>query len=290
MHHKTPSKTHRPSISNTMQWLSRTSTQQPSKPTRISEPQLIRSIELLPQPRSGVLGSGATVVRTPEEALREARVRLMPDGSAGRPEKVKKPSQKQKHQVLSPPQSPPLPPLPVPEEDETHFLSESERPLPPSRAAPLPPSAYPQEDSPDNGVAQAPILEPGVINGSPVPSPDELTMLPISFGVPPVTPTAPFEPILLSEPPTTEISPANTIVTLETSTETYNTSMNTLFSQPSYLVDYIESLLPRGRTRSDASSVYSTASDIASVQKELSAPIYSSPCRIHIFLDRPSAP
>ncbi|KAM6495833.1 hypothetical protein JOM56_008539 [Amanita muscaria] len=286
MHHKP----HRPSISNTMQWLSRTATQQPSsrytpsKPTRISEPQLIRSIELLSQPRSGALGTGATIVRTPEEALRDARVRLAPEGFDARPKKSS-----QKRDVRSPQQSPPLPPLPLPEEDEAIFLSETEGPPPLSKVAPLPSSAYPEEDAIEAKIAQVSVDEQVVLRNSRVCAPEDLMMLPLAFGVPPTMPPPSFEPILLSEPSSERVDPMNTIVTLETSTETYNTSLNTLLSKPSYLADYLRSLLPRRRTHSDASSMYSTASDIAARQ-ELSSPAYIPPCRIHIFLDRPSVP
>lgn len=273
-----------------MQWLSRTATQQsssrytPSKPTRISEPQLIRSIELLSQPRSGALGTGATIVRTPEEALRDARVRLAPEGFDARPKKSS-----QKRDVRSPQQSPPLPPLPLPEEDEAIFLSETEGPPPLSKVAPLPSSAYPEEDATETKIAHVSVDEQVVLRNSRVCAPEDLMMLPLAFGVPPTMPPPPFEPILLSEPSSERVDPMNTIVTLETSTETYNTSLNTLLSKPSYLADYLRSLLPRRRTRSDASSMYSMASDIAARQ-ELSSPAYIPPCRIHIFLDRPSVP
>ncbi|KAF8621660.1 hypothetical protein AX15_007674 [Amanita polypyramis BW_CC] len=283
-----------------MQWLSRSSSQQasaryaPSKPTRISEPKLIRSIEFLSHPRIGVLGSGATVVRTPEDALRDTRVRLSPElgeASDARQGKARK-SPRKRDTHLSAPQSPPLPPLPVPEEDETQFLSEPEGPPPqPSRTPPPPPSAYPEEHSPIADLAQ--VSEEVVLHGSRACSPEELVIPPIAFGVPPTTSPPPFQPILLSELPTGQVDPMNTIVELETSTETYKTSLNTLISQPSVLSDYIKSLFSRSRTRSNTSSIYSTtSSDVSNVAQDQSCrdPATSSPCRISVFLDRPSTP
>ncbi len=246
-------KSRSPSISNTMHWLSRANSatrHSPSKPTRIAEPTIIRSIDRLAGSRAGVLGSGATVVRTPEDALRDTRVRLSPssaDTSNARRLVRKKKSSKKQDAYFSPPQSPPLPPLPVPGDEETQYLSEAEDyPLPPTRPAPLPPSEYPEDSAVEN----------------------------------------PFRPILLSEPPTGNLDVRNVIVALETSTEIYKTSLTTLLSQPSLLSDYIRSLLPRSRSRSDASSVYSTHSDSSNISDKS----YSPPCRINIFLDRPSAP
>ncbi|KAF8745928.1 hypothetical protein AX14_004232 [Amanita brunnescens Koide BX004] len=257
-----------------MQWLSRGNS--PSK-TRVAEPKLVSS-------RTGILGEGAIVVRTPEEALRDTRVRLSPssaEASNARPVRTKKPSKK--HDIyFSSLQSPPLPPLPVPGEEETQFLSGSEdHPPPPTRAAPLPPSEYPEECSAVGTLAQ-PIT--GQIISRPC-SEEELAIPPILFGVRSTSPPPPFRPILLSEPPTGNVDVHNTIVALETSTETYKTSLSTLLSQPSLLSDYVRSLLPRSRSRSDASSVYSTDSDNSGQDRS-----YSPPCRINIFLDRPSAP
>ena len=278
-------KSRSPSISHTMQWLSRGYS--PSKPTRVAEPKLVRSVDvLLASSRTGILGEGAIVVRTPEEALKDTRVRLSPssaDTSNARLVRSKKPSKK--HDVyFSSLQSPPLPPLPLPGDEETQFLSGSEdHPPPPTRAAPLPPSEYPEECSAGGTLAQAPIA--GQIISRPC-SEEELAIPPILFGVRSTSPPPPFRPILLSEPPTGHVDAHNTIVALETSTETYKTSLSTLLSQPSLLSDYVRSLLPRSRSRSDASSVYSTDSDNSDGQVKS----YSPPCRINIFLDRPSAP
>lgn len=276
-------KSRSPSISNTMQWLSRANSatrHSPSKPTRIAEPTIIRSIDQLVGSRAGVLGSGATVVRTPEDALRDTRVRLSPSSAdtsnARRLVRTKKPSKK--HDVyFSPPQSPPLPPLPVQGEEETQYLSEAEDyPQPPTRPAPLPPSEYPEDSAVENLLIEDQIISRPC-------SEEELAIPPIVFGVRSTLPPPPFRPILLSEPPTGNVDVRCTIVALETSTETYKTSLTTLLSQPSLLSDYIRSLLPRSRSRSDASSVYSTQSDNSDKS-------YSPPCRINIFLDRPSAP
>ncbi|KAJ3513278.1 hypothetical protein NLJ89_g3037 [Agrocybe chaxingu] len=90
-----PSSSHtsrRPSVSSTMHWLSRSSTQAPStayaptKPIKVSEPKPVRKIDsLTPPQRSGTLGEGATIVRTPDEALRETGVRLTLDKDKSAP-------------------------------------------------------------------------------------------------------------------------------------------------------------------------------------------------------------
>ncbi|KAK2466256.1 hypothetical protein APHAL10511_001898 [Amanita phalloides] len=216
-----------------MQWLSRSSSKHRS--------------DLSP----GVLGAGATVVRTPEDALRDTRVRCSPHEAPHIPP-PRKPDAN-----FSPPQSPPLPPLPplpAPAEDESK----------PSR---LPPDEH-------QDLAQAPAY-----------SQEELPFPPIAFGVRSTSPPPPFRPILLSELPAGDVDPINTIITLQTSTETYKTSLDTLMSQHSVLTEYITSLLSRSRTYSNASSLYLTDGGNSNI-----AGNFSSPCRIDIFLDRPSPP
>src|ERR1700722_1595684 len=70
----------RPSFSNTISWLSRSATSPtsqshgPSRP-RISGPRLLDGYDPV---YTGTLGAGATVVRTPEEALTGTNVQLFP--------------------------------------------------------------------------------------------------------------------------------------------------------------------------------------------------------------------
>ncbi|KAF8076469.1 hypothetical protein FPV67DRAFT_1407125 [Lyophyllum atratum] len=297
----TPPRGRRPSISNTMHWLSRSSTQSssspyaPSKPTRISEPKLVRSIELLSNPRSGVLGSGATVVRTPNEALRETRVRLTFDGKpreggSPTPEEAQSRSSIASEKVQyatpaplesSPTTSPPLPPLPLPEEEESEFLeAEPEPPKQPPRPIRAPPSL------------PSPSLRPS-LKSKPVQNTEDVTHvppLPANISASPVPP--PFSPILVSEIPTGAVDPSKIIVTLETCTSTHRTTLETLKSRPSHLSKYLSFLLPSHR-HSAASSVYSNASDDMSTYRyHLTSQglLPQASFSIHIFLDRPSAP
>ncbi|KAF8897587.1 hypothetical protein BD779DRAFT_1491658 [Infundibulicybe gibba] len=271
-HHRS----HKSSISNTMHWLSRSSTQTststpyaPSKPTRISEAKLVRSIEILSQ-RSGVLGTGATIVRTPDDALRATGVRLTFDGKAQDEDVSVQPQQKREPlfapptgsksvesstpevEPISPPYSPPLPALRCLKKTRTTFSALGRRPPRVPRAPPL----HHHRCSPT----------PRKISPSP-------------------TPPA-FAPVLMSEVPTGAIDPSKIIVTLETCTVTY---------QPRSIqsVAYICSLLPRSRSNSVASSVYSTASaDMSTYRHHLASQglLPQSTFSIHIFLDRPSAP
>ncbi|GLB33880.1 hypothetical protein LshimejAT787_0107640 [Lyophyllum shimeji] len=293
----TPPRGRRPSISNTMHWLSRSSTQSsspyaPSKPTRISEPKLVRSIELLSNSRSGVLGSGATIVRTPGEALRETGVRLTFDGKptegrAPSPEAVKSRSSaaSSKAQLAGPPPSespsvsPPLPPLPLPEEEEAEFLRESEAPRQPPRPTRAPPTP-PSPSLRSSLKSTVPAAEDAI----------QVPPLPTNICASPRPP--PFKPILVSEVPTGAVDPSKIIVTLETCTATFRTTLETLKSRPSHLSNYLSFLLPSPRA-SIASSVYSTASDdMSSYRHHLTSQglLPHASFSIHIFLDRPSAP
>src|ERR1700734_4000465 len=64
------SKGHKPSLSKSMAWLGRSSAQYSSStPLRISEPKFVNTFDMVHSPRSGALGSGAIVVKTPQDAL-----------------------------------------------------------------------------------------------------------------------------------------------------------------------------------------------------------------------------
>ncbi|KAK7061775.1 hypothetical protein R3P38DRAFT_2493523 [Favolaschia claudopus] len=306
----------RPSISNPMHWLSRASTQSSvtlAKPTaRISEPKLIHSPTEVSSLRAGVLGSGATIVRTPDEALRDTRVRLTYDGagesresveatdpSDERPEEeqeieyspptsTRSSSASEEDEIPSPPDSPPLPALPADEKAAFSFdnmISPSFKfPLhPPTRAVPITPtlstptlSLRPSLKTKRTESVDAPVVIP--------PLPASVSSIP----VPPV-----FNPILLSEAPSSTADRSKIVVSLETCTTTYKTTLDTLSSRPSHLSDYIATLLGRRRSDSVASSVYSTDSaDLSTYRQHLVSrgllPQASS--SVHIFLDRPSEP
>ncbi|PFH52776.1 hypothetical protein AMATHDRAFT_138995 [Amanita thiersii Skay4041] len=293
MHHKKPSTFHRPSASR--DWFSRNRNGTPplsspyttSKHIPIPEPRLVPSVDLPSEPRSGVLGSGATVVRTPEEALRETGVRFTYDGKIQEPgtaELLK--SQTETVQpgtlklVRSPNSSPPLPPLPLPSEDETQLLSDTE-------------SDGPEPPSKDRLASPARAMTESVVTRT-VPAPSmHQTQKEASFLNIPPTPLPPFHPILLSDSPVVD-DPRDTIIVLETSTITYKTTLNSLESQPSHLLEYIHALpSARPRIHSKSSSIYSTTSDdVPIIRQHLDQQnSYStSTPRIHIFLDRPSTP
>ncbi|KAJ7228626.1 hypothetical protein GGX14DRAFT_614014, partial [Mycena pura] len=295
-HSPTTSRGHRPSLSRTMGWLSRSSTQSSvasAKPTRISEPTLIHTD--LMSPRAGILGSGATVVRTPDEALRDTRVRLTYEQSAGQqqePEEAQEleysprtsaeTSSEEEDECPSPLDSPPLPPLPSDEKERAESLSE-------------PTIAQPFSFPPVRAVPAAPIsaLRPSLKTRR-TESVDDASVVPalpsnISFS--PVTPS--FNPILVSAPPATA-DHSRIIVSLETCTATYKTTLDTLSSRPSHLSSYIDSQFGRRRS-SISSSVYSTASaseDMSTYRRHLVSQDLIPPCStsVHIFLDRPSEP
>ncbi|KAJ7754255.1 hypothetical protein DFH07DRAFT_743975 [Mycena maculata] len=305
----TTSRGRRPSISNPMHWLSRNSTQSSvgsTKPTRISEPKLIRSdrsLEILgtsPQ-RAGVLGSGATVVSTPDEALKDTRVRLNHDGfgeehrqqreqaEEGQEIEYHSPSSgsssEDEDEIPSPPDSPPLPPLPSdPEEKSTYFDVATQPfsmpPPRPCRAVPITPTLV-LRPSLKSTRAESVVASPVV------------PALPANISTTPVPP--PFNPILVSEAPSSTVDRSRIIVSLETCTATYKTTLDTLSSRPSFISNYIASLFGRRRSDSIASSVYSTASasdDMSAYRRHLTSQglLPQSSSSVHIFLDRPSEP
>ncbi|KAJ7498864.1 hypothetical protein FB451DRAFT_1117609 [Mycena latifolia] len=294
-HSPTTSRGRRPSISNPMHWLSRSSTQSSvasTKPTRISEPKLIRGIEILSS-RAGVLGSGATVVRTPDEALRDTRVRLNPESGDEHGQEIEyhhsppssnaSSSSEEEDEIPSPPDSPPLPPVPSDTEEKSTFHFD---PAPqPFSIPPRPNRAVPTAPS----LALRPSLKArrteSVSASSVVPA------LPANVSPTPVPP--PFNPILVSDAPSSTADRSRIIVSLETCTSTYKTTLDTLSSRPSFLSSYIASLFGRRRSDSVASSVYSTASDdMSTYRRHLTSQglLPQSSSSVHIFLDRPSDP
>ncbi|TCD69664.1 hypothetical protein EIP91_006681 [Steccherinum ochraceum] len=284
-------------------WLNRSSSSSsgssipyaPSKPTRISEPKLDAGN------RSGILGAGATVVRTPQDALAgtsaasaikspyNAEGVMTERGSPGR--------------AISP-NSPPLPPIPDFDDDEldSELLEVQEEvqedtrsvrsttPSRPTRA--IPPAPLQEELCEPSPMVRRPSLksisplESGYF--PPVPS------LPANLA--PSPSQVPFEAILISPPPTTSVDPSKVIVSLETSTQTYRTTLSTLTSRPSLLGSYLKSFFPAKDEDEDEMSVYSTQSDentsFHSIfhQHLTSSGLSVTSTNMHVFLDRPSAP
>ncbi|KAJ7095443.1 hypothetical protein B0H15DRAFT_921535 [Mycena belliarum] len=275
-----------------MHWLSRSSTQSSlgsTKPTRISEPKLIRGIDIVSS-RAGILGSGATVVRTPEEALKDTTVRLLPysDGTGEEtgqeiefhpsPPSSNASSSSDEDEIPSPPDSPPLPPLPSDPEEKSTFHFD---------ATPLPFSLPPR---PNRVVPSTPALS---LRPSLKARRTETVVPALPANVSPTPVPPPFNAILVSDVPSSAADRSRTIISLETCTTTYKTTWDTVSSRPSFLSSYIESLFEPRQSHSAASSVYSTASeDMSAYRHHLASQglLPQSSTSVHIFLDRPSEP
>ena len=119
---------------------------------------------------------------------------------------------------------------------------------------------------------------------------------------PPPSPLPPFDPILLSTVPSLPIDPKKTIITLETSTESFKTTMATLISREDcHFTGYFTKVLTEARKKqhSEASSVYSQSSEIEENLDSISSIFVNhilasgllapTPAALHVFLDRPSA-
>ncbi|PIL37133.1 hypothetical protein GSI_00825 [Ganoderma sinense ZZ0214-1] len=309
-------KSRRPSVSSPMTWLSRASSSAsiqsatpyaPSRPVRISEPRFANPVDALTAPRSGVLGAGATVVRTPQEAL------AGPRASASSPDllsRVRSPTPVQEYdEETDTPGSPPLPPIPdnvseYIDEDASQdtYVEDSEtiashpspmsvtvHPPPPNR----PPPSLPH--TPDMHVDAAPMRSTSPLRPHKAHSP--LDCFPAVPPLPAVAiqtpPQAPFSAILVSIAPST-LDASKIIVSLETSTATHKAMMSTLTSRPSHFTSYLLGLLPS--SDSDAQSVYSTTSDVDGSFNSIfhhhlaTSGVLQASTNLHIFLDRPSAP
>lgn len=282
------SRLHRPSITSPMNWLGRSSSSAstnsqpyaPSKPIRISEPQMQSTYNPTTR-RSGPLGAGATVVRTPQEALADTRsVRSL-----------ERDIPEEEESEYFPPQSPPLPPLPL-EDEEGEVRTVASRSSTPSRPTRPCPPVPPTESSPEP--SPTPSLRPSlkVLDSfPPVPA--------LPANLPSSAPPPPFDAILLSPAPSSISDPSKIIVSIETTTVTYKTTLGTLMSRPSFLSSYLESLLPSLPSTEDEDevSVYSRQSEVEGsfhsifhnhlTTSGLLPPPVST---MHIFLDRPSAP
>ena len=306
---KTPPKGHRPSFSKGINWLSRGSGTSVShgsihKPIRISEPMFANSLEIPHPPRSGVLGSGATVVKTPHDAL------CIPLTEEEEIFEIKSEHSDIENggnefgRLPSPPHSPALSPT-------LHKASHSLSDL----------SVFKKTST-----SSLPIITP-VTSGSKHASQWEHDTLRhgskagashhthgslknrkcsgSSFSVREVTPpidvtvsvtAPPFDPILVGPSPSSSMDPSKIIVSLETATSTHRTTMATLTSRPSHLSLYLNSL---HKADTDTASVYSSeastpqdASFTSIFHQHLASSglLPQASSAVHVFLDRPSAP
>jgi hypothetical protein len=115
----------------------------------------------------------------------------------------------------------------------------------------------------------------------PIPSiPDEI-----------LPPTPPFNAVILTAFANKPADLSQTIISVETATETHRTTLATLTSRPSHLSRYLLSLVPE-RSNSDAlpespssphfSALFRDSTTLAALASQSTTP--------HVFLDRPSAP
>lgn len=295
------------SISNPMAWLTRTASSSshaapytPSKPVRISEPKFLNSLDSLTQQRNGVLGTGATVVRTPQEALAgPGSLALFQAEVVDDDIFVIDHDAEPTPSYPIRPESPPLPPLP----DAESPICESVRSRTPPRPTRPPPAApeSPESDitvlDPYSPEPETTTLRPSLKSRSPNLSTYSPPMPAMPANISSSPPQSPFEPILISPLPTELIDHSKVIVSLETSTMTHRTTMNTLTSRPSFLSTYLKELLPSRKRDSDAVSIESDYSEATSSFNSIfhhhlttSGLLPQASTCIHIFLDRPSAP
>ncbi|EKM59237.1 uncharacterized protein PHACADRAFT_249537 [Phanerochaete carnosa HHB-10118-sp] len=244
--------------------------------------------------RSGTLGAGATVVRTPQEAL--AGPRLAEDAEDREDESdieaLEDDGDDASTYSHSMPNSPPLPPIPDDGESESDSPTPSTTSIPSRPTRPVPPPPVSDVDS-VTSISSTPSLRRPALkvldSFPPVPA--------LPANLPSSPPQPPFEPILLSPPPAGNIDPAKVIVSLETSTTTLKATMKTLMSRPSVLASYLQTLQPPPDSAvepetpvsrlSEAEGSFSTIFHRHLASSGLLLPNSSF---LHIFLDRPSAP
>ena len=283
-------------------WLSRSPNLQNSSTSYIASKSLkvVRSIDLISASRSRTLGSGATIVRTPDDALRDMGVRVKYLESTPKlasenqePEKTVKSKHRRgpsKQPILSPPISPPLPPLPLPEEDEEKQL-EGETIIATPRPNRLLPPAPDLHRSPSRRSSMK-FPKAFSITHSNSSSEEPPSVPPLPAHIAAFTQPPPFSPILVSEPSSLMVNRSKVIVTLETSTQTYRTTLPTLTSRLSHLSNYLLTLYRRSDAASALSSMYSNESEDAALYRQhlTSQGLVPTSANVHIFLDRPSAP
>ncbi|CCM01605.1 uncharacterized protein FIBRA_03665 [Fibroporia radiculosa] len=300
----TPPRQRGGSISSPRNWLSRTTSSSgnaapyaPSKPVRISEPKFLNGFEAFAQHRGGVLGAGATIVRTPQEAL--AGPRCISSFTADVDDVDTHEQDDDAQSYLARPASPPLPPLPDPDSPVSNNDTRSNTPPRPTRPPPAAPDASASSETLvlDSGGVDMSFLRSSLKTRSPSSSEysPPVPALPANLSSSP--PQPPFDLILITPAPTNMVDPSKIIVSLETSTVTHRTTLSTLVSRPSFLATYLKSLFPSHRRDSQGTeSIYSDASEAESSFDSIfhnhlaSSGLLAQTSCMHVFLDRPSAP
>ncbi|KAH9179708.1 hypothetical protein EDB89DRAFT_507280 [Lactarius sanguifluus] len=302
----------RPSLSSPMSWLTRSSsTATHAPPIRISHS---KSSSTVGHIKHGTLGSGVTIVRTPQEALAGSGVSVEcasdqeiehgeeedsdplaedEDPQENEGEKLEE-DEGETHEVrveqaetpsVPPAYSPPRLSLPLSKSTPTLPLKDA-HPTRPSRPPPPPPSA------PDATVLSQKKLPPPPLSSLFPP----VAPVPAHLSTPSTPP--PFACILLSSVPPNAIDFSKVLVTLETCTATHRTTLNTLISRPSHLASYLKSLFADVDDEldvADSTSLYSRAesgsfNSIFHNHLTSSGLLSPSSFNVHIFLDRASAP
>ncbi|GJJ07560.1 hypothetical protein Clacol_001762 [Clathrus columnatus] len=312
----------RPSISmvKQMSWLTRTSSHNHghstslSSPIVISEPKLVHDIftatgsstPVSSTPtRYGSLGTGATIVRTPKDALllsmRNQAQNSPPQENPG----VVADSDSSSLEENEPPSptSPPLPPLPssftsrstpelinLTESAEQYHRGISMSPVPPRPSRTIPPTPELTRAGSVKSVLPRKGLE----------------------SIPECPPQPVFAPILISSLPDVLLDLPTLMVTLDTSTSSLRTTYSTLTSRPSHLSKYLSSIVrsvqerekhkfrdtlleadEEGLENEDAHSLAPPDTPFASLfAAHLNSVglVPQSAGSIQLFLDRPSAP
>lgn len=317
----------RPSFSVTS-WLGRSSGHAPSlttspalKAMQISDPQPTNPYDAAAK-APGALGKGATVVRTPHQALNtntfsraetpneqdELEVSPVVEIKAPAPKPVAPLVISAIHRRDSPVsrRESPVPRRESPTPSQISAVPSGLRILHPSKSySHLQTSPRKTTTSPPPRIPPMPLnlassrqpLLRSTLNKPPSPTKSTsgpfLPLLPppkAAKETPPPSPLPPFHPVLMSSVPTHPAPPSQIIVTLETSTVSQRTTVATLISRPSRLASYLQALVPSAN-KDDAESSFSSLFAAHLAQAGLvpqAQTSYSGP--IQIFLDRPSAP
>lgn len=288
---------------------------------RISEPKLVNDLftttggPTYTHSRYGPLGAGATVVRTPQDALARAMlIQTQPYPPQDYPGAADDDVSSYEDEDEPPsPGSPPLPPVPYASKSSPNLpvLSEMGELLPMRREGRRTPS--PTRSKPLRPCPEPPVHATGPTLKSTSPSQPAVPVLPLN--VTPTPPQPPFTPILLSPVPDVLLDLSSLIVTLDTSTCSFRTTYATLTSRPSHLAQYLQALARSAHEREkrkfrdtlveedeefadgdevdDGHSLSAPTTPFASLFAAHLAStglLPQSGGMLHLFLDRPSAP
>ena len=289
----------RPSLPSPMSWLTRSSSNGFSThPIRVSHAKSssVGSI------RHANIGTGVTIVRTPQEAL------------AGSGVSVDSPSDQEKEyggvgerntlveedeEVVEGEED--IRSEPADQTEQTENSSVPPAYSPPRSSLPLSkstPSLPLKDPHPGHPTRAQPHLPTGSDNQKKLPPPPLSTLFPtvppLSAHLPSPSPP-PFDCILLSPVPPSAIDFSKLLITLETCTATHRTTFGTLTSRPSHLATYLKSLFSDvdQELDPDAPSLSSAAENgsfHSIFHNHLASSGFLSPSafNVHIFLDRAS--